>query len=108
MASTIEFVTYVCAQIRGTEEITYKKMFGEYTIYCNDKIIGLICENQLFIKQTESGKKLLSEVIEGSPYTGAKAHFLLESLEDREELAKFIRATYEELPEPKPKKKKLK
>ncbi|WP_026886356.1 TfoX/Sxy family protein [Clostridium beijerinckii] len=48
MASNIEFVEYVCEQISGAGSITYRKMFGDYGIYCNKKIIGLICDNQFF------------------------------------------------------------
>ncbi|APC79487.1 hypothetical protein NPD2_3326 [Clostridium botulinum] len=48
MASNIEFVEYVCDQISGAGDITYKKMFGDYGVYCNEKIIGLICDNQFF------------------------------------------------------------
>lgn len=107
MASTAEFVSYVCGQMRQAGEITYKKMFGEYGIYCNGKIIGLICDNQLFIKETDTGRILLKEVLEAAPYPGAKLYFLIEDLEDAAWLMAFIQATYEELPVPKPKKKKV-
>ncbi|MEG2950922.1 MAG: TfoX/Sxy family protein, partial [Clostridia bacterium] len=52
MASTEEYVQYVCEQMSGAGTITYKKMFGEYTIYCDQKVLGLICDNQVFIKPT--------------------------------------------------------
>ena len=58
MASSLEFVRYAAEQMGAAGEITYKKMFGEYGIYCNGKIVGLICENQLFIKITEAGRRL--------------------------------------------------
>lgn len=105
MASSLEFVQYVCEQISGAGEITYKKIFGEYGVYCNAKIIGLICDNQLFVKKTAAGASILPECEEASPYDGAKPHFLIESIEDRELISDFILATYEELPAPKPKKK---
>ncbi|MDD4923496.1 MAG: TfoX/Sxy family protein [Dehalococcoidales bacterium] len=50
MASDIGFVEYVCSQISGAGDITYKKMFGEYGIYVNGKIAGLICNDQFFFK----------------------------------------------------------
>ncbi|SNS97674.1 Transcriptional regulator of competence genes, TfoX/Sxy family [Anaerovirgula multivorans] len=106
MASTLDFVEYVCEQISGAGNITYKKMFGEYGIYCNGKIIGLICDNQFFVKKTVAGAALLSTE-EASPYTGAKPHFVIDSLDDRVCLREFIMKTCEELPMPKPKKKKL-
>lgn len=106
MASRIEFVEYACDQMREAGEITYKKMFGEYGVYCDGKIIGLICDDQLFIKKTKLGGELLVSPQEASPYTNAKPHFVIESLDDRELLGEFIRKTYEELPMQKPKKKK--
>lgn len=106
MASTLEFVKYVCDQTNGAGNITYKKMFGEYGIYCNGKIIGLICNNQFFVKKTKIGETLLSSVEEASPYTNAKPHFIIDCLEDRDFLSNFIEKTYEELPMQKTKKKK--
>ena len=106
MASTVEFAEYVCDQISGAGNITYKKMFGEYGIYCNEKIIGLICDNQFFVKKTKIGETLLTSAEEASPYTNAKPHFVIEFLEDRDFLSNFIEKTCEELPMPKPKKVK--
>ena len=108
MASSVEFVEYVCEQIGDVGEITTKKMFGEYGIYCNGKIIGLICDNQLFIKKTEEGAKLLKQPCEALPYPSAKPYYVVEDLEDREHLIPFLLATYKALPMPKPKKKKVK
>ncbi|MGL4336430.1 MAG: TfoX/Sxy family protein [Turicibacter sp.] len=106
MASTIEFVEYVCGQMSYSGDISFKKMFGEYGVYCEGKFIGLICENQLFIKKTKIGEELLVEVEEASPYPNAKPHFLIENFDDKEFLGDFIRKTYEELPMQKCKKKK--
>ncbi len=51
MASKQEFVDYVCEQIAQAGVITYRKMFGEYSIYCNGKVVGLICDNMFYIKK---------------------------------------------------------
>ena len=106
MASTLEFAEYVCDQISGAGSITYKKMFGEYGIYCNEKIIGLICDNQFFVKKTIIGETLLTSAIDAPPYPNAKPHFVIDFLEDRDFLSNFIEKTCEELPMPKPKKAK--
>ncbi len=105
MASSQEFVNYAAEQMSGAGSITYRKMFGEYGIYCNRKIVGVICDDQLFLKITEGGRRLCREAEEAPPYEGAKPHLLIENLEDREYLEKLVRVTFEELPEPKPKKK---
>lgn len=106
MASKIEFVEFVADQLRQAGDITYKKMFGEYGLYCNGKIFAVICEDQLFIKITESGRNLCPELSEAPPYQGAKNYFLVEDVEHQQLLTELVTATCEELPEPKPKKKK--
>jgi len=106
MASSIEFVKYVCEQISGAGSITYKKMFGEYGIYMNGKMVALICGNQFFVKPAASVKRLLPNVTEASPYKGAKPCFLIDSLEDKQLMAELIISAYNELPQPKPKKPK--
>jgi len=47
---------FVMEQIRNAGEVTTKKMFGEYGIYADGKLFGLICDNKLFIKPTISGR----------------------------------------------------
>ena len=108
MASKIEFVEFIAEQLREAGEITYRKMFGEYGIYCNGKIFGVICEDQLFLKITEAGRRLSPKLSEAPPYKGAKNYLLVEDVEDKEALTELVKATYQELPEPKPKKRKSK
>lgn len=80
-------------------------MFGEYGIYLDGKIIGLICDNRLFIKPTDAGREFIGNVVENPPYNGAKPSFLIEEkLEDSMWLSRLIKMTADELPEPKPKK----
>ena len=107
MASSLEFVEYVFEQISDAGNVSYKKMFGEYGLYCDGKVFGLICDNQLFVKVTEAGKAILPDCETDSPYKGAKPHFLISDLEDRALLAALIQNTCAELPTPKPKKKKI-
>ena len=107
MASHKAFVDFVIDQIRDAGEITAKKMFGEYGIFSNGKIFGLICDNKLFIKPTEAGRAFIRNVVEAPPYQGARASFLIDDrIEDSEWISNLVRLTLEELPEPKPKKKK--
>ena len=105
MASAIDYVIYACEQMGTSGEISYKKMFGEYAIYCDGKVIGLICDNQVYIKPTPVADKLMPNADRQPPYKGAKPHIVLEDLDDREGLVAFITATVAELPIPKPKKK---
>ena len=107
MASDQKFVDFVTDQIKRAGEITTKKMFGEYGIYSDGKMFGLICDNKLFIKPTKSGREFIGKVVESPPYPGAKPSFLIsDKIEDSEWLSKLIRISLKELPEPKPKSKK--
>ncbi|QQS29730.1 MAG: TfoX/Sxy family protein [Sphingobacteriales bacterium] len=107
MASDQKFADFVTDQIKDAGEITAKKMFGEYGIFSDGKIFGLICDNKLFIKPTKSGREFIGNVIEAPPYPGAKLSFLIEEkIEDSEWLSQLVKITLKELPDPKPKKKK--
>jgi len=109
MASDKEYVDYVLDQIENAGEITAKKMFGEYGIFSNGKIFGLICDNKLFIKPTAAGRAFIQKVVEAPPYPGAKSSFLIgDKLEDRDWISQLVRITVRELPEPKPKRQKNK
>jgi len=107
MASDEGFVEFVTGQMEEAGEIRYRKMFGEYAVYCGRKVVALICDNQLFIKPTQGGRAFIGDPVMAPPYPGAKPSFLIEDkIEDREWLSDLVRITEEELPEPKPKKKK--
>lgn len=106
MASNPEFVQYVADNLSGAGLITYRKMFGEYGMYCDGKIFALICNNQLFIKITEAGKKMQPTLPQAPPYEGAKDYFLMEDIDDSVFLTDFVIATCKELPMPKEKKGK--
>ncbi len=107
MASDKSFVVFIADQIENAGQITYKQMFGEFALYCEGKVVALVCDNQLFIKPTEGGRAFIGDVVEAPAYTGAKPSFLIDDrVEDREWISTLIRITYQELPEPKLKKKK--
>lgn len=106
MASQQEFVQYIAEQLRDAGYISSRKMFGEYGLYCNGKIFALVCDNQLFVKITDAGRKLCPELVEAPPYAGAKNYFLIDDVDERDVLAALVSATCEELPEPKPKNRK--
>ena len=105
MASDKSFVEFIVDQIDNAGQITFKKMFGEYAVYCNGKVVALVCDNRLFVKPTVGGRAFIGNVDEVPPYTGAKPSFLIDDrFEDREWISNLIRITYKELPETKPKK----
>ena len=103
MASNPDFVQYVADQCGGAGEIVTRKMFGDYGIYCNGKIFGLVCDNKLYIKPTEAGLCLLRSEDMRPPYDGAKPHFYIEDIDDRDYLSSLVKATCAALPEAKEK-----
>ena len=106
MASNADFVQYIADQCSGAGEIIVKKMFGDYGIYCDGKIFGLICDNSFYLKPTDAVRPMLREVALRPPYDGAKDYFYITDIDDRDYLSALVRETCKALPEPRPKKKK--
>lgn len=89
MATTKEFVEYVCEQIEDSWEIRYRKMFGEYMVYVNDKPILLICDDTVYVKELEDVKALMKDALVAIPYKGAKEHYILD-IENRDFSKKIV------------------
>jgi 3-methyladenine DNA glycosylase AlkD/TfoX/Sxy family transcriptional regulator of competence genes len=107
MGSSAEFAEYICDQLRDAGDITCKKMFGEYGVYCDGKMVALICDDQFFVKKTEAAIALLgAEAEEAPPYAGAKPYFLISDMDDRKFMTTLIQEICDELPIPVPKKRK--
>ena len=87
MACNTDFVQYIADQCTDAGEITVKKMFGDYGIYCDGKIFGLICDDRLYVKPTEAGHQLLRTVELHPPYPGAKDYFYIADVDNREYLS---------------------
>jgi TfoX/Sxy family transcriptional regulator of competence genes len=100
MSSSQKTVDFIVEQMMGAGDVTFKKMFGEYGIYCGGKMVASVCDDKLFVKPTVGGRAYIGNVMEASPYPGAKPSFLIsaQKAEDFEWLSKLIRITAEELP----------
>lgn len=103
MASSKDFVEYVCGQIAEIGVVEYRKMFGEYCVYLNGKAALLVCDNTVFIKQLPSIAHLVAEAETGHPYPGAKPHYILDP-DDRYSLMKILTAAEPDLTYPKKRK----
>lgn len=106
MASDIDFVQYIADQCGGAGEITTKKMFGDYGIYCDGKIFGLICDDRFYLKPSDAVRPMLKKEELRPPYDGAKDYFYIADVDDRDYLSAIVRETCKVLPEPKKKKAK--
>lgn len=83
MATSKEYIEFVCEQLDGIENVTYKKMFGEYMVYVNAKLILLVCDNTVMVKKVPELADLMKDAPDGIPYEGAKVHYILD-IENRE------------------------
>lgn len=110
MSTQASTVAFVVEQMAAAGSISARPMFGEYGVYCDGKIVALICDDQLFVKPTKAGRAFIGTPEEAPPYPGAKPSFLIsaDGLEDADWLAELIRLSADELPMPKPKKPKAK
>ena len=109
MATDKDFIDFIVDQVGPAGSISQKKMFGEYALYCDGKVVALVCDNQLFVKPTAGGREYIGAVVEAPPYPGAKLYFLIEdAFEDRDWISGLIKITAQELPVPKPKRGKTK
>jgi TfoX/Sxy family transcriptional regulator of competence genes len=105
MASDIDFLNFVIAQIKNVGIITHKKMFGEYLIYANQKPVVLICDNTAYVKIIDCVKPHLENAEKGFPYDGAKEHYIVD-VEDSELLSTIVKEIEKVTPIPKKKNKK--
>ncbi len=109
MATRQETIDFILDQVAGAGFARARKMFGEYALYFDGKVVALVCDDQLFVKITEPGKVFVGDRYEeGCPYPGAKPwmHISEEMLDDRAWLSGLVRVTADALPLPQPKKKK--
>lgn len=105
MATSTEFIEFVCEQIRGTGAVRYRKMFGEYMVYVNDKPVLLVCDNTVYVKRLECVADAMKDAEKDFPYAGAKEHYILDI--DNTALSREVVGILETVtPLPKPKKKR--
>jgi TfoX/Sxy family transcriptional regulator of competence genes len=108
MATDAGFMAHLADQLRGFGAFSHRRMFGEYALYLDAKVVALVCDNQLFVKPTDAGRVLLGPgAATGLPFPRAKPCFLASDLiDEREALARLLRVTADALPEPKPRKRR--
>ncbi|MBS4960301.1 MAG: TfoX/Sxy family protein [Clostridiales bacterium] len=104
MATQLDFILNICEKIKETGDIRYRKMFGEYMIYVNNKPILLVCDNTVYVKILDCLTPYIHSASKGLPYKGAKEHYILE-FDDMEQAQKIISILEEVTPLPKPRKK---
>ena len=106
MASSKQYLEFILGQLSELDEITYRAMMGEFIIYYRGKIVGGIYDDRLLVKAVKSAISYMPTALYELPYEGAKQMLLVDEVDNKNFLAGLFNAMYEELPAPKPKKKK--
>lgn len=106
MASSRKYLEFILGQLSGLEEITHRAMMGEYILYYRGRVIGGIYDDRLLVKPVPAAVSRMPEAPRELPYEGARPMLLVGNVDDREFLTELIGAMYEELPAPKPKKRR--
>ena len=107
MSTSTDYIKFVCDQIKGIGDIRYKKMFGEYVVYINDKPILLVCDNTVFVKKLDDISTQMKDSDTDYPYKNAKEHYILDI--QNIELTKNVIEILEQITTvPKPRKKSTK
>ncbi|MGB3008999.1 MAG: TfoX/Sxy family protein [Candidatus Saccharimonadales bacterium] len=107
MATNQNTVDFIIEQMASSgNAIRSRKMFGEYAIYCDDKVIAFVCDNTLFVKIIPTSTRLIENKVEGQAYPGSKPYYVIdeETIENADFMAKLSQAMADELPPPKRKK----
>src|SRR4028119_1806765 len=100
MATQQRTIDHLIERATGAGTVSAKPMFGEYGVYVDGKMIGSVCDDQLFVKPTASGRAHAEPVSEAPPYPGAKPQLLIEAdrWDDADWLAELLRITAAEPP----------
>ena len=100
-----EFNEYVRASFSESGDIAIKSMMGGYLVYFNDKLIGDICNNELFLKRTPTSDRLLADSELRYPYEGSKTLMhVFDNFDDKTLIMNLLDGMYAELPEKQPRK----
>jgi TfoX/Sxy family transcriptional regulator of competence genes len=106
MATDRDRVAFFAEAMERAGRITTRSMFGEYALYCDGRVVGFACDDQLFLKITPGSQALLPDGRRAPAYPGSKDYFLIEDeLDDPDALARLVRAVAADVPEKKPRRK---
>ncbi len=108
MSTHPEYIAHIERQLGNKANI--RPMFGGHTLYYESKVVGLICDNTLFVKVTPGTERLLGKGEKGHPYEGAKEAFVIDesTVSNKNQLLKIITCCAADVKIKPPRKKKKK
>ena len=97
--SNADLVQYIVEQASKAGVMRARKMFGDYALYCNDKVVGLICDDFLYLKPFKQLEPLLHEDDRHMqpPYDGAKPHYVITNVDDADYMSRLVKTVEKEL-----------
>jgi TfoX/Sxy family transcriptional regulator of competence genes len=108
MATQKEIVEFILNKLRDRSRFSVRAMFGEYALYATGKVVGLVCDDLLYVKILPASAELERLCEKGEPYPGAKPHYVIEErqLSTIETLPAILDAIADSIPAKKKKAKK--
>ena len=104
MATSAATAAHMLDAMSGAAGVSVRKMFGEYGVFLDGRMVAVICDDQLFLRPTPGTRALLPDVVEAIPFHGAKPYLLLgDELDDSDLIAAALNRAAQDLPLPKPK-----
>lgn len=102
MATDKDFIDCITEQAALGSRLRHRRMFGEYALYVDDRVVALACDNSLFVKPSAAAERLAPHLPLRAPYPGARAHPVAdELLDDSERLRELLLETAALMPLPK-------
>ena len=102
MPTSEGYFIFIKEQLSQIEDISFKKMMGEYLLYYKGKYIAAICDDRLLIKPFEDIENYLPSMNYQKPYDGAKDMILVDIVDDPEGYRNLFEAAYLMLTEARP------
>ena len=106
MASSKDYLEFILGQLCELNDISYRAMMGEFILYYKGKIVGGIYDDRLLVKPVKAAISYMPNAEYELPNDGAKEMLLVDDVDNKDYLTGLFDAMYDELPNPKPKKKR--
>ena len=103
MATTNDFIAFVLDQSGLDGRLSTRRMFGEYSLYLDGRVVAFAADNSLLIKTCDATSALTRNLPLRPLFPGSKDYAVAdELLDDREALRGLLQATADGLPATKP------
>lgn len=106
MVSSQKYLQFILEQLSSLEDITYRKMMGEFIIYYHGRIVGGIYDDRFLVKAVKAAKDYMPNACYEIPYKGAKEMLLVDNVDNKDYLKGLFENMYDELPAVKNRKKR--